>query len=316
MIRAVLSLALAVLCTAAEAQYPSKPIRLIVPFPAGGAAELGARIFSQPLGQALGQPVVVEAKPGGDGVIAADAVMKSPPDGYTLFYPSNTAFSYVPATRKNPPYDPVGDFTPVSLVGFYGFFLFAHPSVPANSAAELIAYARANPGKLNYGTGNSSSIVMTAQLKQAEKLDIVEIPYKGDAPLTIDLLAGRVHFAIATPGSAVPQVKAGKLRALAAMLPNRSPLMPEVPTAAEAGLGKVTVTPWAGVFGPAKMPREIADRLSRELAVALAREDVREGLGKIAFAPRSSTPDELAAFLKEQLESWARTARAAGIPLE
>jgi len=316
MIRAVLSVALAVFCAAADAQYPSKPIRLIVPFPAGGAAELGARIFSQPLGQALGQPVIVEAKPGGDGVIAADAVMKSPPDGYTLFYPSNTAFSYVPATRKNPPYDPVGDFTPVSLVGFYGFFLFAHPSVPANSAAELIAYARANPGKLNYGTGNSSSIVMTAQLKQAEKLDIVQVPYKGDAPLTIDLLAGRVHFAIATPGSAVPQVKAGKLRALAAMLPNRSPLMPEVPTAAEAGLGKVTVTPWAGVFGPAKMPREIADRVSRELAVALARPDVREGLGKIAFEPRSSTPDELAAFLKEQLESWARTARAAGIEPE
>jgi tripartite-type tricarboxylate transporter receptor subunit TctC len=313
MIRAVLSFALAVFCTAAGAQYPSKPIRLIVPFPAGGAAELGARIFAQPLGQALGQPVIVEAKPGGDGVIGADAVMKSPPDGYTLFYPSNTAFSYVPATRKNPPYDPVADFTPVSLVGYYGFFLFAHPSVPANSAAELIAYARANPGKLNYGTGNSSSIVMTAQLKQAEKLDIVQVPYKGDAPLTIDLLAGRVQFAIATPGSAVPQVKAGKLRALAAMLPSRSPLLPEVPTAAEAGLGKVTVTPWAGVFGPAKMPREIADRVSRELAVVLAREDVREAMGKIAFAPRSSTPDELAAFLKEQLESWARTVRAAGI---
>jgi tripartite-type tricarboxylate transporter receptor subunit TctC len=316
MLRTVLSFALAAFCTAAGAQYPSKPIRLVVPFPAGGAAELGARIFAQPLGQALGQPVIVEAKPGGDGVIGAEAVMKSPPDGYTLFYPSNTAFSYVPATRKNPPYDPVADFTPVSLVGFYGFFLFVHPGVPANSAAELIAYARANPGKLNYGTGNSSSIVMTAQLKQAEKLDIVQVPYKGDAPLTIDLLAGRVQFAIATPGSAVPQVKAGKLRALAAMLPARSPLMPEVPTAAEAGLGQVTVTPWAGVFGPAKMPREIAERLSRELAVALAREDVREGLGKIAFAPKSSTPDEMAAFLKEQLESWTRTARAAGIPLE
>jgi len=316
MVRTVLSLALAAFCAAAGAQYPNKPIRLVVPFPAGGAAELGARIFAQPLGQALGQPVIVEAKPGGDGVIGAEAVMKSPPDGYTLFYPSNTAFSYVPATRKNPPYDPVADFTPVSLVGFYGFFLFAHPSVPVNSAAELIAYARANPGKLNYGTGNSSSIVMTAQLKQAEKLDIVQVPYKGDAPLTIDLLAGRVQFAIATPGSAAPQVKAGKLRALAAMLPNRSPLMPEVPTAAEAGLGKVTVTPWAGVFGPAKMPCEIADRVSRELAVALAREDVREGLGKLAFAPQSSTPDELAAFLKEQLESWTRTARAAGIEPE
>jgi len=313
MIRTVLSLALAAFCTAAGAQYPSKPIRLIVPFPAGGAAELGARIFSQPLGQALGQPVIVEAKPGGDGVIAADAVMKSAADGYTLFYATNTAFNWVPATHKNPPYDPVADFTPVSLVGFFGFFLFSHPSVPANTAAELIAYARANPGKLNYGTGNSTSILMTAQLKQVEKLDIVQVPYKGDAPLTIDLLAGRVHFAIATPGTAVPQVKAGKLRALAAMFPNRSPLLPDVPAAAEAGLGKVSLTPWGGVFGPARMPREIAERLARDLAVVLARPDVREAMGKIAFEPRSSTPDELTAFLKEQMESWTRTARAAGI---
>ena len=313
MIRTVLSLALAAFCTAAGAQYPSKPIRLIVPFPAGGAAELGARIFSQPLGQALGQPVIVEAKPGGDGVIAADAVMKSAADGYTLFYATNTAFNWVPATHKHPPYDPVADFTPVSLVGFFGFFLFSHPSVPANTAAELIAYARANPGKLNYGTGNSTSILMTAQLKQVEKLDIVQVPYKGDAPLTIDLLAGRVHFAIATPGTAVPQVKAGKLRALAAMFPNRSPLLPDVPAAAEAGLGKVSLTPWGGVFGPARMPREIAERLARDLAVVLARPDVREAMGKIAFEPRSSTPDELTAFLKEQMESWTRTARAAGI---
>jgi len=313
MIRTVLSFALAALCTAAGAQYPNKPIRLIVPFPAGGAAELGARIFSQPLGQALGQPVIVEAKPGGDGVIAADAVMKSAADGYTLFYATNTAFNWVPATRKNPPYDPVADFTPVSLVGIFGFFLFTHPSVPANSVAELLAYARANPGKLNYGTGNSTSILMTAQLKLLEKLDIVEIPYKGDAPLTIDLLGGRVHMAIATPGSALAQVKAGKLRALAAMFPNRSPLLPEVPAAGEAGLGKISITPWGGVFGPARMPRQIADRVARELAVVLKREDVREGMGKIAFEPRSSTPDELTAFLKEQTESWTRTARAVGI---
>jgi tripartite-type tricarboxylate transporter receptor subunit TctC len=135
MIRAVLCFALAVFGTAVSAQYPGKPIRLIVPFPAGGAAELGARIFAQPLGQALGQPVIVEAKPGGDGVIAADLVMKSSADGYTLLYATNTAFNWVPATHKNPPYDPVTDFTPVSLVGFFGFFLFSHPSVPANTAA-------------------------------------------------------------------------------------------------------------------------------------------------------------------------------------
>jgi tripartite-type tricarboxylate transporter receptor subunit TctC len=314
--RFVAALALAAFCAGAGAQYPNKPIRLVVPFPAGGAAELGARIFAQPLGQALGQPVVVEARPGGDGVIAAEAVMKSAPDGYTLLYATNTAFNWVPATRKQPPYDPVADFTPVSLVGYFGFFLFTHPSVPANSVAELLAYARANPGKLNAGTGNSTSQLLTAQWKAFEKLDIVPVPYKGDAPLTIDLLGGRVQMAFATPGSALPQVKEGKLRALAAMFPNRSPLLPDVPTAAEAGLGKLSITPWGGVFGPARMPKEVVDRLARELAVVLQRPEVREGLGKIAFGPKSSTPEELAAFLKVQIEVWRRTAEEVGIKPE
>jgi tripartite-type tricarboxylate transporter receptor subunit TctC len=314
--RFVVTLALAAFCAGAGAQYPNKPIRLVVPFPAGGAAELGARIFAQPLGQALGQPVIVEARPGGDGVIAAEAVMKSAPDGYTLFYATNTAFNWVPATRKQPPYDPVADFTPVSLIGYFGFFLFTHPSVPANSVAELLAYARANPGKLNAGTGNSTSQLLTAQWKAFEKLDIVPVPYKGDAPLTIDLLGGRVQMAFATPGSALPQVKEGKLRALAAMFPNRSPLLPDVPTAAEAGLGKLSITPWGGVFGPARMPKEVVDRLARELAVVLQRPEVREGLGKIAFGPKSSTPEELAAFLKVQIEVWRRTAEEVGIKPE
>lgn len=314
--RAIGTLALAAFCAGAGAQYPSKPIRLVVPFPAGGAAELGARIFAQPLGQALGQPVVVEARPGGDGVIAAEAVMKAAPDGYTLLYATNTAFNWVPATRKQPPYNPIADFTPVSLVGYFGFFLFTHPSVPASNVAELLAYARANPGKLNAGTGNSTSQLLTAQLADVEKLDIVPVPYKGDAPLTIDLLGGRVQMAFATPGSAAPQVKEGKLRALAAMFPNRSPLLPEVPTAAEAGLGKLSITAWGGVFGPARMPKEVADRLARELAVILQRPDVREAFGKIAFAPQSSTPEELAAFLKVQMETWRRTAESVGIKPE
>lgn len=314
--RVIAALAAAALCAGAHAQYPSKPIRLIVPFPAGGAAELGARIFAQPLGQALGQPVVVEARPGGDGVIAAEAVMKAAPDGYTLLYATNTAFNWVPATRKAPPYDPVADFTPVSLIGYFGFFLFTHPSVPATSVAELLAYARANPGKLNAGTGNSTSQLFTAQLAALEKLDIVQIPYKGDAPLTVDLLGNRVQMAFATPGSALPQVKEGKLRVLAAMFPNRSPLVPDVPTAAEAGLGKLSITPWGGVFGPARMPKEVADRLAKEIAVVLQRPDVREAFGKIAFDPKSSTPDELAALLRYQMEIWRRTAESVGIKPE
>ena len=300
----------------ASADYPDKPIRLIVPFPPGGAAELGARIFSQPLAQGLGQPVLVETKPGGDGVIAADLAMKAPADGYTLFYATNTAFNWVPATRKQPPYDPIADFTPVSFVGYFGFFLFTHPSVPAKSVSELIAYARANPGKLNYGSGNSTSQLFGAQLKQLERLDIVHVPYKGDGPLTIDLLGGRVHLAFATPGTAAPQVREGKLRALAAMFPSRSPLLPEVPTAAQAGLGKMSLTPWGGVFGPKGMPREIVDRLARELAIVLKRPDVREQFGKLAFEPKSSTPEELATILKQQIEIWTRTAREVGIQPE
>jgi tripartite-type tricarboxylate transporter receptor subunit TctC len=308
--------ALAVLCSGAHAQYPNKPIRLIVPFPPGGAAEVGARIFAQPLGQALGQAVVIETKPGADGAIAADATMKAAPDGYTLFYATNTAFSWVPAVRKDPPYDPVNDFTPVSLVGQFGFFLFSHPSVPATSMKELLAHIRANPGKLNYGSGNSTSIVSTAQLLQREKLDVVHVPYKGDGPLMVDLLGGRVHFAIATPGTAAPQVREGKLRALATLLPSRSALLPDAPTMAEAGLKELSVTPWGGIFGPKGLPRDVADRLSRELQAVLKRPEVREAFGKLAFEPRGSTPEELAAFTREQLAVWRRAIADAGIKPE
>jgi tripartite-type tricarboxylate transporter receptor subunit TctC len=299
-----------------NAQYPDKPIRLIVPFPPGGAAEVGARIFATPLGQALGQPVVVETRAGADGAIAADIVMKSTPDGYTLFYATNTAFNWVPATRKNPPYNPQTDFTPVSMIGYFGFFLFTHASLPASNVAELIAYARANPGKLNYGSGNSTAQLFGAQLMQLEKLNMVHVPYKGDGPLMVDLVGGRVHLAFATPGAAAPQVREGKLRALAAMFPNRSALLPDVPTAKEAGLGQMSLTPWGGVFGPKGMPRDVVDRLARELAVVLKRPEVHEGFGKLAFEPKSSTPEELAAFLKLQTESWTRTAREAGIQPE
>jgi tripartite-type tricarboxylate transporter receptor subunit TctC len=312
----LLSVVFVAVAGSAAAQYPSKPIRLIVPFPPSGAAELAARTWSQALGPGLGQPVIVEARPGGDGVIAADAVLKASADGYTLFFGTNTAMSWVPASRKAPPYDPVTDFTAISDVGRFGFFLFTNPAVPATSVAELIAYVRANPGKLNYGTGNSFSIMTTAQFKIAQKLDIVHVPYKGDAPLTIDLLGGRVQMAFATPGTALPQVKDGKLRALATLLPNRSPLMPEVPTMAEAGVAGVSLIAWGGLFGPARLPRAVVDRLAREMAVALKRPDVREGLDRIAFEARSSSPEELAALVKSQLEIWRRAVQEVGIALE
>jgi tripartite-type tricarboxylate transporter receptor subunit TctC len=314
--RLVACIAAALAAFSVHAQYPDKPIRLVVPFPPGGAAELGARIYTAPLGQALGQSIIIETKPGADGAIAADFVMKAPPDGYTLFYATNTAFNWVLATRKQPPYDPLRDFTPVSLVGYFGFFLFTHPSVPAKNVAELISYARANPGKLNYGSGNSTSQLFGAQLKKLENLDIVHVPYKGDGPLTVDLLGGRVQMAFATPGTAAPQVKEGKLRALAAMFPNRSSLLPDVPTAREAGLAKMSLTPWGGVFGPKGLPKEVVDRLARELAVVLKRPEVHEAFGKLAFEPKSSSPEELTAILKQQIDAWTTAAREAGIQPE
>jgi len=297
----------------AAAQYPNKPIHLIVPFPPGGAADLSARTVAIPLSQALGQPIIVENRPGADGAIAADAVIKAAPDGYTLFYGTNTALCGVPAMRKNPPYDPVTDFTPVSLVGTFGFFLFLHPGVPAKTLAELLDYVRANPGKLNYATGNSTSVLASARLKTQERLEMVEIPYKGDAPATADLVAGRVHLMIATPGTAVPFVKEGRLRALATLSAVRSPLLPDVPTSAEAGMPPLAIMPWAGLFGPAKMPKDIVERLAKETAVVIARPEVRERLERYAFDAKSSTPEELALFLKEQVDVWSRTARQVGI---
>jgi tripartite-type tricarboxylate transporter receptor subunit TctC len=300
----------------AAAQYPAKPIRLIVPFPPGGAAELGARIYAQPLGQALGQPIIIETKPGAEGIIASQAVMQSPPDGYTLYYGTATGMSFAPAAKKVPPYDPVKDFTPVSLVGIFGFFVFSHASLPVNTINDLIAYARANPGKLNYGTGNATSILATAQFAAQQKIEMVHIPYKGDGPLTLDMVAGRVQVAIATPGNLAPQVKEGRIRALATLLPSRNQLLPDAPTLAEAGLPNVPITPWGGVFGPPKMPKEIVDRLQHALAGVLAKPEVRDAFGKLAFEPRSSTPEELAAFVAEQLEAYRRATRAVGLSMD
>jgi tripartite-type tricarboxylate transporter receptor subunit TctC len=297
----------------AAAQYPSKPIRLVVPFPPGGAAELGARIFAQPLGQQLGQPVVIETKPGADGIIASELVKQAAPDGYTLYYGTATGMSYAPVMKKVQPYDPVNDFTPISMVGIFGFFVFSHSSLPVYTIGDLIGYARANPGQLNYGTGNATSILSTALFASQQKLDMVHIPYKGDGPLSLDLIAGRVNISIATPGLAVQHVKDGKLRVLATLLPSRNPLLPTAPTFQEAGLVPVPITPWGGLFGPAKLPKEIVDRVAREMAVVLAKPEVKEAFGKLAFEPRSSSPQELSAFVAEQLEAYRRAARAVGL---
>jgi tripartite-type tricarboxylate transporter receptor subunit TctC len=303
-------------CETAFAQYPSKPIRLVVPFPPGGATDLTARVVSQPLSIALGQPVVLDYRAGADGAIAGSDVMRSAPDGHTLLFGTNTGLCAAPAMRKTPPYDPIADFTPVAMVGKFGFFVFVHESVPAKSMEELIAYARNNPGRLNYGTGNSTSILTSAQLKLSERLDIVHIPYKGDGPASADFIAGRIQILIGTPGTVLPYVKEGRVRALATLLAQRSPLLPEVPTLTETGQKGISVQPFAGIFGPANLPPEIVARLAREVAAVMAKPEVREGVARHAFEPQSSTPRELADFHKAQLENWRKTVRDVGMQLD
>jgi len=313
----VAAVAAALACSSVLAQqYPNKPIRLIVPFPPGGAAELGARIFAQPLSQQLGQPIVIDTRPGGEGIIASEAVRAAPADGYTLYYGTATGMSFAPAAKKVPPYDPVNDFTPISMVGIFGFFVFSHASLPVHTIGDLVGYARANPGKLNYGTGNATSILATGLFAAQQKLDMAHIPYRGDGPLSLDLIAGRVNVAIATPGTLAPQVAQGKLRVLATLLPSRNQLLPSAPTMAEAGVSNVPITPWGGLFGPPKLPREVVDRVGRDIATVLARPEVKDAFGKLAFEPRSSSPQELSAFVTEQLEAYRRGVRAMNLSLD
>jgi tripartite-type tricarboxylate transporter receptor subunit TctC len=300
----------------AHAQYPNRSIRFIVPFPPGGTADAVARIVSLHLTQAMGQQWLVDNRPGADGALAAGIVIKAAPDGYTLFFGTNSPMSAVPALRKNPPYDPLKDFTPIGLIGLPTFILFVTPTLPAKTLTELIDYARANPGKLNYGTGNAAAIVLTAQFKMLAKLDIAEIPYKGDAAVTADLMGGRLQFSFMAPTPALAQARAGRLRMLAVLLQQRSSLVPEVPTIAEAGMPGVTISPWLGMFGPAGMHRELVTRLSRELNAVLTRPDIRDQIGRQGAEVRPTTPAELAAHTKEQYQTWAKVIRETNIPQE
>jgi len=297
------------------AQYPSKPIRVLVPFGAGSSTDIVMRILAQPLGQSLGQPVVVENKPGADGAIAAAEVAKAPADGHTMMLGTNSPMSAGPHLRKVP-YDAIRDFTPITLVGNYTFFVLVHPSVPARTLQELIAYAKANPGKLNYATGNTSGIVMTAMLTSQAGMELVHVPYKSEPPAITDLLSGNVQVMISSYATVAPFMRDNKLRPLVTTLPNRSPLMPEVPSIVEVGLPKFSVSPWAGMFGPARMPKEVTERLNRELNALIKRAEVREALLRQAFDPKGSTVEEFNAYVKDQYDIWGRAIRDAGIQPE
>jgi tripartite-type tricarboxylate transporter receptor subunit TctC len=296
--------------------YPSKPIRFIVGFPPGGSADPTTRIIGAALAEQLGQPVVVENRPGADSALAAEQVVRLAPDGYTLMFASNSAMTAAVALRKQPAYDPLKDFTPISMVGRATIFFYVHPDVPAKTLREFVAHARTNPGKLNYGTGNPLSILYNVQLMNATGISMLHVPYKGEGPLNPDLLAGRVHSSFLSTLSGISNAKEGRLRALAVLLEKRSALLPDVPTIAEAGVPEVTVRQWAGVFGPPKLPREIVERLNKEVNAAVNRPDVREKLQSYGYAAEGSTPERLLEINRDDLALWRTLVREANIPLE
>jgi tripartite-type tricarboxylate transporter receptor subunit TctC len=220
------------------------------------------------------------------------------------------------ALRKEPRYDPLKDFTPISMVGRATVFFYVHPGVPAKTMQEFIAHARANPGKLNYGTGNPLSILYNVQLMNAAKIDMLHVPYKGEGPLNPDIIAGRVQSAFLSTANAIGLAKDGKLRPLAVLLKSRSPLLPEVPTIDEAGVPEVTVRQWAGVYGPPKMPREVVERLNKEVGAAVRRPDVIEKLLVYGYSPESSTPEGLLEINRVDLALWRKLIAEAKLPLE
>lgn len=306
-----LGLALSSAPIPAYAQYPVKPVRLIVATSAGGPADSAARVVGQALSQALGQPVLIENKPGADGAIAAEAVLNSPPDGYTLFWGAANALVGVPLLRKNPPYDPTS-FTPVSMIGRLTLFLYSHPGVPAKTMSELVEHSRANPGKLNCATVTFSDVVAAAQFMKAAGVSITRVPYKGAAQAIPELAAGNIQIAVLPAFPGLAYVKEGRLRALAVFLPQRSPAAPEVPTMAEVGIPGVSV-PWNAVFGPPKMSREIAERLSGELILVVKQPGVQAKFEQQAYVGEGSTPQALAAHLKQELEKSRQIIREYGL---
>jgi len=301
----------AALCSSSLAQYPTKPVHIVTPSAAGAPNDIIARIIGPSLSQALGQPVIVENKPGGDGVIGAEAVINSPADGYTLLMASNT-YLFMPLLRKKPPHDPAAVLVPISSIVSAAYYFIVSSTVPAKTMAEFIDYARTSPGKLNYAAGALTAVVLTESLKKHYGINLVQIPYKGQNLAFPDLITGRVHATFAS-ASALVYVKEGKMRALAVTSDRRNPLAPDVPARAEAGLPPVSIDIFTGLVAPVGTPREIVERLSREVNVILRRPDIREQIDRVGLDPQGSSPEEFAAYLKQQREVWRQAIEGAGI---
>ncbi len=314
----VLALSACVWAPAVLAQpYPSKTIRMILPFPPGGPTDIIGRLVAQKLSDVVGQPVVADNRPGASGNVGLELASKAPPDGYTIVL-SSPVISLSPLLYSKLNYDPNKDLAPISLVGEVRNVLVVHPSVPAKSLKELIALARKNPGKLNYGSGGIGTTTHLAPelLKSLEKLDIVHVPYKGAAPQMVAIVGGEVALTFATAPSGVPYVKNGRLRALGVSSTKRLVALPDVPTIAEAGVPGYDAMGWNGMVGPAAMPKPILDRIHDAVTRVVNSPQVRDQFIGLGAEPQTSTPDEFAALIKSELVKWAQVVKDSGAKLD
>ena len=313
-VRTLLAAALLFCGTALADEYPSKPIRLLVGFPPGGAMDLVARLLQPRLVQSLGREVIVDNRPGAGGVLAADLGAKAPADGYTLLLVNHGALVISPAMTKVP-YDPVADFTPIARVVELQNIFLAKPSIPAKDLKALVAYSRSRPGSLNYATpGAGSAGHLSGELfKAAAGVDWVHVPYRGGAPAMTDFLAGQVELFVAIVSTAVPYVKQGKVHALAVSGSRRSAALPDVPTVAESGFPGYESTSWYALMGPARLPAAVTRRWEKEILTVLAEPDVRKGLLDRGLEPFPGTAQELAEFQRRETAKWAPIVKAAGL---
>lgn len=314
--RKTLAAVLALVAGAALAQpYPSKTVKLMVPFPAGSATDQIARVIGQELQGALGQPFVVDNKPGAQGTIAAEGVARSAPDGYTLLVTTNTPQAAAPSLFKQLRYDPVKDFAPIARLGTISFMLMVTPDFPAKNFKEFLAYTKANPGKLSAGYGSAGSQVSQAMLRSMGKIDFVDVPYKGLPQAITDVLGGQISFTFADLANALAQIKGGRLRGIAVTSQKRSALAPDVATIAEELPGYELIA-WFALVAPAGTPAPVVARLHEVTAKALAKPEVAARFANLGTDVAPMNPEQLGGFVRSEIDKWAKMAKAAGIQPE
>jgi tripartite-type tricarboxylate transporter receptor subunit TctC len=306
--------ALAPCFAAAQDTWPSKPVRLILPFPPGGGTDILGRLISERLSASLGQPVVTENRGGAGGNVGAEAAARSAPDGYTIVLVA-PSLAISPSLYSKLNYDPVRDFAPVSLVATVPNVMITHPSVPANTLAEFIQLAKKKPGGMNFGSGGSgtSNHLACELFNIVAGVKLVHIPYKGVNLAMQDVLSGQIHLVVIGVPAAAPHIKAGRLRALALVAPQRAAALPEVPTVAEAGLRDFEVTTWYGILAPAGTPRPVVARLNAEIVRVMHTPEMKERLAAMATDPVTSTPEEFADYIKREIAKWGDVVRKAGL---